>query len=113
MTENTENQTETTASATAINPRAGLMRGARLWPDPDGILEGPFTEQGTQMGYVYVYGEESPAVFDGTTWHSVVAAGQAISPDDISNQYYKIIDHSKTNAQYEELARYITGGGPA
>lgn len=97
-----------------ISPRAGLMRGVRLWADPDGILESPFGEQGQKMGYVYVYGEDSPAVFDGTTWHDVIE-----NPEDwysmqdlIASQYYKIIDHSKINKDYEELAMYIGGGTP-
>jgi len=103
--------TETNKSETspAIQPRAGLMRGVRLWADPDGILESPFMEQGMQMGYIYVYGEESPAVFDGTTWHSVVADNEPVSPDTIAAQYHKVIEHAESNKEYEELAQYILG----
>ncbi len=89
------------------------MRGVRLWADPDGILESPFDEDGVKMGYIYVYGEESPAVFDGTTWHSVLAENQYVDPDTISAQYYKVIEHSKSNEAYKELASYITGASVA
>jgi hypothetical protein len=66
-------------------------------------------EQGVQMGYVYVYGEESPAVFDGTNWHSVTADSQSIDPEIIAAQYYKVIEHAESNEAYGELAQYITG----
>lgn len=110
MTSNTENQTEA-ETLPLISPKAGIMRGARLWPDPDGILEGPFIEDGLQMGYVLVYGEESPAVFDGKTWHDVLNSDRDwyAMQDDIAQQYYKIVDHAKENPAYEELAKYITG----
>jgi hypothetical protein len=106
MTES--NETNTTPK---ISARSGLMRGARLWPDPDGILESPFTEQGVQMGYVFVYGEDAPAVFDGTTWHSVLADPSAWSSmqETVADQYYKIIEQAKENSHYAELAKYITG----
>jgi hypothetical protein len=104
MTES--NETKNTAT---IPPRAGLMRGVRLWGDPDGILESPFEEEGMKMGYIYVYGEDSPAVFDGTNWHSVLVGDQYVDQQVIADQYYKVIEHSKTNKEYEELARYITG----
>lgn len=96
-----------------IPARAGLMRGVRLWADPDSILESPFTENGTKMGYIYVYGEESPAVFDGTTWHSVLVGDQTVDSDMISAQYYRVIEHAESNKEYEELAMYITGSAPA
>lgn len=97
-----------------IPPRAGLIRGVRLWPDPDGILASPFEEQGQKMGYVYVYGEEEPAVFDGTTWHSILieSADWRSMQDEIAAQYYKVIEHTKKNSFYEELATYINGGSP-
>jgi hypothetical protein len=66
-------------------------------------------EQGVQMGFVYVYGEEAPAVFDGTNWHSVTADSQPIDPEIIAAQYYKVIEHADSNEAYEELAQYITG----
>lgn len=104
MTES--NETSTTSK---IPPRAGLMRGVRLWADPDGILESPFDEEGMKMGYIYVYGEESPAVFDGTAWHSVLSDDQGVNQQVIADQYYKVIEHAESNPAYEELARYITG----
>jgi hypothetical protein len=68
-------------------------------------------EQGIQMGYVYVYGEDAPAVFDGTTWHSVMADPSVWSSmqDLVAGQYYNIIEHAKENSAYEELAKYIVG----
>lgn len=109
MTENTENQNENTAAPLTISPRAGLTRGVRLVPDPDGILASNFTEQGMKMGYVYVYGEESPAVFDGTTWHPILTAGVDwySMQDEIATQYHKIVEQAKINKQYEELASYV------
>ena len=109
MTENTQNQTETTAAPLTISPRAGLTRGVRLVPDPDGILASNFTEQGMKMGYVYVYGEESPAVFDGATWHPILNAGVDwySMQDEIAAQYHKIVEQAKVNKQYEELASYV------
>jgi hypothetical protein len=86
------------------------MRGVRLWADPDGILESPFDEQGQKMGYIYVYGEDSPAVFDGTNWHSVLVDNQDVDQQIIADQYYKVIEHAESNPTYQELARYITGG---
>lgn len=100
---------------TNINPRAGLMRGVRLWPDPDGILISPFQENGQTLGYVLVYGEEAPAVFDGTEWHSVIE-----NPDQwaemmplISEQYYKIVEHAEKNEVYKQLAGFVTGSAYA
>lgn len=108
MTENTKNQTE--ISTPLISPRAGLMQGVRLWPDPDGILESPFMEQGMQMGYVYVYGEDTPSVFDGITWHPVLIDPSAWDSmqNEIADQYYKIIEQAKKNPAYEALASSIT-----
>lgn len=104
-------ETNRTVDTPAIPARAGLMQGVRLWPDPDGILESSFMEQGMQMGYVFVYGEDAPSVFDGTTWHSVIADPSAWSSmqDVVADQYYKIIEQAKENPAYEELAKYITG----
>jgi hypothetical protein len=109
MTENTENQTENTTAPLTISPRAGLTRGVRLVPDPDGILASTFIEQGSQMGYVYVYGEESPAVFDGKTWHPIISADVDwfSMHDEIAIQYHKIVEQAKINKQYEELASYV------
>jgi hypothetical protein len=95
-----------------INPRSGLMRGVRLWADPDGILLSPFDEMGQKMGYVLVYGEDSPAVFDGKEWHSVLDSEQDWSSmhELIADQYYKIIEHASKNPEYAQLAQHITGG---
>ena len=100
---------------TNINPRAGLMRGARLWPDPDSILFSPFEENGQILGYVLVYGEEAPAVFDGTEWHSIIE-----NPDQwndmhpvIAEQYYKIVEHAEKNDAYKQLAGFVTGAAYA
>ena len=100
------NETNNTAK---IPPRAGLMRGVRLWGDPDGILESPFEEDGMKMGYIYVYGEEAPAVFDGTNWHSVLVGDPEVDPQVIAEQYYKVVEYAESNPEYKELARYITG----
>jgi hypothetical protein len=104
MTENNE-----TSNTPKIPARAGLMRGVRLWADPDGILESPFDEDGMKLGYVYVYGEDAPAVFDGKNWHSVLVDDQGVDQQIIADQYYKIVDHAEANPAYEELARFITG----
>jgi hypothetical protein len=82
-----------------------------MWPDPDGILASSFEEQGQKMGYVYVYGEESPAVFDGTTWHSILVGDVDwySMQEKIAVQYYKIVEHAKTNKEYEQLSSYVTG----
>jgi hypothetical protein len=108
MSSNPENKLYAAIPSNSIIPRAGLLRGVRLWADPDSILESPFEESGMMMGYVYVYGEEAPAVFDGTTWHSILSAGETVDPSDISEQYYKVIEHSKVNAQYLDIAQHIT-----
>jgi hypothetical protein len=112
MTSNTETQTEST-SKVVINPRSGLTRGVRIFPDPDGILLNPFEEMGHKMGYVYVYGEEEPAVFDGTTWHPILTDGHdwASMQESIATQYYLIVAHAEKNEAYRELANYVSGGG--
>jgi hypothetical protein len=57
-----------------IRNLAGQMRGVRVMRDPNGILFSPFTAMdGLQYGYVIVPSEESPAVFDGKEWHSILA----------------------------------------
>lgn len=98
-----------------IKPRAGLMRGARLWADPEGILVSPFMEGPEQMGYVLVYGEESPAVFDGTNWHSILDTDADWFEMDqvIAAQYYKILDYADKHEVYKELAGYVTGNAQA
>jgi hypothetical protein len=111
MTENTETQSEPNTAIPTIRPRAGLMRGARLWQDPDGILLSPFMENGQQMGYVYVYGEEEPAVFDGVTWHSILSGDRPWGEmqDVVMAQYYLILEKAESNEVYKELSGYVTG----
>lgn len=101
----------TSETTFTIKPRAGLMRGARLWADPEGILVSPFMEGTEQMGYVLVYGEEAPAVFDGTTWHSIIEEDINWFEADqlIAAQYYKILDYAEKHEVYKELASYVTG----
>jgi len=103
---------EKSQDAPNISARSGLLRGVRLWPDPDGILESPFIEQGQKMGYIYVYGEEAPAVFDGTTWHPILANPENWHEmqDKIADQYYKVLEHAKSNKEYQSLASYINPG---
>ena len=105
----------TTENTPTIKPRAGLMRGARLWADPEGILVSPFMEGPEQMGYVLVYGEEAPAVFDGTEWHPILEADQDWFEMDqiIAQQYYKILDYAEKHEIYKELAGYVTGNAQA
>lgn len=100
---------------TNINPRAGLMRGVRLWPDPDSILLSPFEENGQTLGYVLVYGEEAPAVFDGTTWHPIIDNADQWSEMHplIAEQYYKIVEHAEKNDAYAQLAGFVTGAAYA
>lgn len=87
------------------------MRGARLWADPEGILISPFMEGPVQMGYVLVYGEEEPAIFDGTAWHSILGEGQSWyeMEEIIAAQYYKILEYADKDEVYKELASYVTG----
>jgi hypothetical protein len=94
-----------------INPRAGIMRGARLWPDPDQILYSPFEESGQILGYVLVYGEEAPSVFDGKEWHPIIENSDqwAEMMPLIAEQYYKIVEHAETNDAYKQLAGFVTG----
>ena len=56
-----------------IKSQAGLMRGVRVMQDPNSILLSTFTGlDGVQYGYVVVPTEDSPAVFDGIEWHSIL-----------------------------------------
>lgn len=87
------------------------MRGARLWADPEGILISPFMEGPEQMGYVLVYGEDAPGVFDGTTWHPILEGDVDWFEMDsvIAAQYYKILEYAEEHEVYKELASYVTG----
>lgn len=56
----------------AIRPNAGQLRGVRAVRDPEQILLDPFADPlGGYVGYVIVYGEGLPAVYDGTNWHPI------------------------------------------
>jgi hypothetical protein len=56
----------------AIKPNAGQLRGVRAVRDPEQILLDSFADPlGGYVGYVIVYGEGLPAVYDGTTWHPI------------------------------------------
>ena len=94
-----------------IRPRAGTTRGVRIWPDPDGIFFSPFIEQGQQLGYIFVYGEDAPAVFDGKDWHPIMS--EDVKWDDMQEQivaqYYEIYAHSHKNPAYKAIAERLVG----
>ena len=94
-----------------IKANSGMMRGVRVMRDPEGILLDPFTDQtGMQYGYVIVYGEESPAVFDGENWHSIIDESdnwEETLPDKLQAQATKIMELAATNQVYAELARIM------
>lgn len=100
--ENTEN---------IVRPRAGTTRGVRIWPDPDGIFLSPFIEQGQQLGYILVYGEDAPAVYDGKEWHPIMS--EEISWEDMQEQivaqYYQIYAHAQKNPAYKDIAERLVG----
>lgn len=96
-----------------IKPQAGTMRGVRVMRDPQGILMDPYTDPvlGGQFGYVVVYGEGEPAVFDGETWHPIF---EGDASDWTSNQMVRIQEQAlkvaagaRTEPVYAELARLI------
>jgi len=110
MTENNELSTEA-----IIRPRAGTTRGVRIWPDPDGIFFSPFIEQGQQLGYIFVYGEDAPAVFDGKEWHPILE-GETKWEDmqeQIVAQYYKVYEHAQKNPAYKAIAERLVGANVA
>ncbi len=96
-----------------IKPSAGTMRGVRVMRDPQGILMDPFMDpvMGGQFGYVVVYGEGEPGVFDGETWHPIYegdASNWAIDQMGlIQSQAMKISQAARTEPIYAELARLI------
>jgi hypothetical protein len=94
-----------------IKANAGKMRGVRVMRDPEGVLLDPFTDEtGIQYGYVLVYGEEEPAVFDGTTWHPVMDSEEnweETLPEKLQVQAMKIMELAPTNPIYAELARIM------
>lgn len=94
-----------------IRPRAGTTRGVRIWPDPDGIFFAPFEEQGRKLGYIFVYGEEEPAVFDGKEWHPLMTGDfdwEAMQ-EQIVAQYYRIFEHAQKNPEYKSIAERLVG----
>ena len=96
-----------------IKPSAGTMRGVRVMRDPLGILMDPFMDpvMGAQFGYVVVYGEGEPGVFDGETWHAIYEgdasnwAGEQMTR--VQEQAMRIIQAGATEPVYAELARLI------
>ena len=101
-----------------IKPSAGTMRGVRVMRDPQGILMDPFMDpvMGGQFGYVVVYGEGEPGVFDGETWHPIYEGDASNWTNEqmgmIQAQAMKIAQAAVTEPVYAELARLI-GIAPA
>ena len=96
-----------------IKPQAGTMRGVRVMRDPQGILMDPFMDpvMGGQFGYVVVYGEGEPAVFDGETWHPIYEGDASNWVADqmsrLQEQMMKIAQAATTEPVYAELARLL------
>jgi hypothetical protein len=96
-----------------IKPFAGKMRAVRVMSDPLGILLNTFEQDGAKFGYVIVYGEDSPAVFDGTNWHSILEDGVNWETDYASllaDQMQKIKDSAELDPAYENIAQIMTLG---
>lgn len=93
-----------------IRPSAGTMRGVRVVRDPLGILLDPFMDPVTneKLGYVVVYGEGEPAVFDGKTWHPVFEGDlgdwDSAQLEFIQGQMMKIAQAAPTEPAYADLA---------
>ena len=96
-----------------IRPQSGTMRGVRVMRDPQGILMDPFMDpvMGGQFGYVVVYGEGEPAVFDGETWHPIYEGDASNWVNDqmglLQGQMAKIVQAATTEPVYAELARLM------
>jgi len=95
-----------------IKANAGKMRGIRVMRDPDGILLDPFTDiDGSTYGYVIVYGEGAPAVFDGTDWVSVLEGDESDWDNSIQSlivdQGTKIATAAQSSPVYAELAKLM------
>jgi hypothetical protein len=96
-----------------IKPSAGTMRGVRVMRDPQGILMDPFMDpiMGGQFGYVVIYGESEPAVFDGETWHPIYEGDASNWHNDqmgrLQEQMAKISQAATTEPVYAELARLL------
>ena len=86
--------------------------------DPQGILMDPFIDpiMGGQFGFVVVYGEGEPGVFDGETWHPIYEGDASNWTNDqmtlLQGQAMKIAQAAATEPVYAELARLI-GIAPA
>jgi hypothetical protein len=95
-----------------IKANAGQMRGVRAMRDPEGILLDSFTDEtGLQYGYVIVYGEGSPAVYDGETWAPITDKTDEEWADGLQDLLVKqgvaITTASSTTHAYAELARIM------
>jgi hypothetical protein len=94
-----------------IKANSGKMRGVRVMRDPAGILMDPFTDgTGMQYGYVLVYGEESPAVFDGENWHSIIDETdnwEETLSEVLQVQATKIMELAGSDPVYAELAKIM------
>jgi len=95
-----------------IKPNAGKMQGVRVMRDPDGILLDPFTDvDGSKYGYVIVYGEGVPSVFDGEVWHPVITGSVEDWEDQLQqlivDQGSKIATAAQTSPVYAELAKIM------
>ena len=96
-----------------IRPQSGTMRGVRVMRDPQGILMDPFMDpvMGGQFGYVVVYGEGEPAVFDGETWHPIYEGDASNWHNEqmgrLQEQMAKIAQAATTEPVYAELARLL------
>lgn len=91
-----------------LKPNAGQMRGFRIVRDPDGILLNPFEIMGMKYGYVFSYGEGSPAVHNGDEWVSVLTGTESEFEDKFQEilvaQGTRIAQAAPSNPIYAELA---------
>jgi hypothetical protein len=93
-----------------IRPFAGKMRGVRVMPDPLEILLNTFEQGGSKFGYVIVPGEESPAVFDGAEWHSILEVEgdwESKSKELLIDQLAQIQTSIPLDPAYERLASLV------
>jgi hypothetical protein len=83
-----------------IHNEAGKLRGVRVMRDPSSLLLSTFTgTDGIQYGYVVVPSEESPAVFDGKEWHSILK-------DEIED--WTTFSMTKAQEQFVAMQSYAT-----
>lgn len=96
-----------------IKPYAGKLRGVRVMPDPLGILLNPFEENGSTFGYVIVQNEDSPAVFDGSEWHSILeddSDWESNMNDMFISQLSKISESVELDPAYERISTLFSVG---